>query len=94
MNAAFMLPELDAVEPCGLGGASRGRGVQVSHTSTTSTTSTVFVGQLMLITTIGLLPEPAGRLLDAMKPGIHCVGTHWIRVSLRSNSSSAPGSSG
>ena len=20
-----------------------------------------------------------GLLLDAMKPGIHCVGTHWIR---------------
>jgi hypothetical protein len=33
--------------------------------------------------TIGLLPDgrrtPAGRLPDALKPGIHCVRTHWIR---------------
>jgi hypothetical protein len=28
--------------------------------------------QLMLIMTIGLLP-------DAMKPGIHCARTHWIQ---------------
>jgi hypothetical protein len=36
-----------------------------------------------LIMTIGLLPDasrtPAGRLPDALKPGIHCVRTHWIR---------------
>jgi hypothetical protein len=29
-------------------------------------------GQLMLLMTIGLLP-------DAVKPGFHCVTTHWIR---------------
>jgi hypothetical protein len=36
--------------------------------------------------TIGLPPDaarrrktPAGRLLDVLKPGIHCVRTHWIR---------------
>jgi hypothetical protein len=32
---------------------------------------------------LGPLPNtcrtPAGRQPDAMKPGIHCVGTHWIR---------------
>jgi len=37
----------------------------------------------MLIMKIGLLPDacraPAGREPDAMKPGIHCVRTHWIR---------------
>jgi hypothetical protein len=30
------------------------------------------LGQLVLVTTIGLLP-------DALKPGIHCARTHWIR---------------
>jgi len=34
---------------------------------------------LMLIMTIGPLRTPARRLPDAMKPGIHCVRTHWIR---------------
>jgi hypothetical protein len=31
----------------------------------------------------GPLPDPcrtpAGRLPDALEPGIHCVRTHWIR---------------
>jgi hypothetical protein len=29
--------------------------------------------------TIGVLPDAAGRLPDAVEPGIHCVRTHWIR---------------
>ena len=36
-----------------------------------------------MIVTISLLRDawrtPAGRLPDALKPGIHCVRTHWIR---------------
>ena len=33
---------------------------------------------------IGLLP-------DAMKPGIHCVGTHWIRGFMAFSWRGAPG---
>ena len=49
-------------------------------------------GQLMLIMKIGPLPDAlpdasqtpdartdAGRRPDALKPGIHCARTHWIR---------------
>ena len=48
-------------------------------------------GQLMLIMKIGPMPDAlpdasrrrtpadAGRRLDALKPGFHCVRTHWIR---------------
>ncbi|MGH3175243.1 MAG: hypothetical protein ACRDPF_15430 [Streptosporangiaceae bacterium] len=39
--------------------------------------------QLKLIMKIGLLPNAgrtlAGRWPDAVKPGFHCVRTHWIR---------------
>jgi hypothetical protein len=48
--------------------APRGRRTQTSHLSTTAPHS----DQLMLIMTIGQLP-------DAMKPGIHCARTHWIQ---------------
>ena len=58
-----------AVWPCGPGRAPRGRGMQASHISTTRTAVPV---ELVLIMTIGPLP-------DAMKPGFHCVRTHWIR---------------
>jgi len=38
----------------------------------------------MLIMAIGPLP-------DALRPGIHGVGTHWIRVSWRSTIEAADG---
>ena len=42
------------------------------NTSHIGTTSTVSLGSFELIMTIGLRP-------DAVKPGIHCVRTRWIR---------------
>jgi hypothetical protein len=42
------------------------------NTSHSSTTSTVFPADFMLIMKIRPLP-------DAVKPGFHCVRTHWIR---------------
>ena len=42
------------------------------NTSHIGTTSTVSLGSFGLIMTIGLRP-------DAVKPGIHCVRTRWIR---------------
>jgi hypothetical protein len=60
----------------------------------------------MLIMTIGPLPDacrtpagrlphacwtPAARLLNALKPGIHCVRTHWIRGFTAFRPPGAPG---
>jgi hypothetical protein len=49
--------------------ASRERGIQASHISTTSSTCPV---QRKFIVKLDPLP-------DAVKPGFHCARTHWIR---------------
>ena len=59
---------------------------RLSPVSTTRTRKATLVtsaaphsGQLILIMTIGLLPDRSGRLPDVMDPGIHGVRTRWIR---------------
>ena len=49
-----------------------GRASVEGNTSHIGTTSTASLGSFGLIITIGLRP-------DAVKPGIHCVRTRWIR---------------
>jgi hypothetical protein len=64
-----MLLELSAVWPYApVGCVARARNLSQSHQHHQNRSP----GQLVLITTIGPLP-------DAMHPGFHCVRTHWIR---------------